>query len=174
MTVSGLVSLTGGGVNPGVLVTPGLTPIVPDWLQQEVYEATNRRGKIEWIGGAHIAYYGLKVRWRSDDPRWMAVRQGQVPESAAFDLEQVFPKDYSPQDIASYIRANYGERAANPADAETIAEAAVKAQQDATTQNIERFTQASVEQSARESSHTKRVRAGAETAHPMVSGGLTR
>lgn len=171
--MSGLISLS-GGVNSGVLVAPGGTPIVPQWLQQEVYQATSRRGKIEWMDGAFVAYYALKVRWRESDPRWQHVREGHMPESAAFDLEQVFPKEFSTQDIASYIRANYGERAAAPDQAEKVAEAAVRSQQDATNANIDRFTQESVEQSARESSHAKRVRAGAESAHPMVSGGLSR
>lgn len=174
MTVSGLLSLAGGG-NSGMLVTPGLTPVVPGWLQAEVTEATNGRGRIEWIGGAHIAYFGLKVRWRGEDPRRERVRSGEIPEAAAFDLDQVFPKDYSAADIASYVREHWGDRAAlSPRDAEQIAEAAVQRQQATQAQHIDRFTEASVAASKRESLYAKRVRAGAESAHPMVSGGTTR
>lgn len=171
--MSGLLSL--GGSTPGVLVTPGGTPIVPDWLQQDVSQATNGRGKIEWMGGAHLAYYALKVRWRPEDPRRERVRQGEIPESAAFDLDQVFPKTYSPADIASYVRANWGDRAAmSSSDAARVAEDAVRRQQGTQQANVEQFTHDSTERSARESGHAKRVRAGAESAHPMVSGGLSR
>lgn len=169
MTVSAILS-PHGGVNSGVLVTPGGTPIVPDWLQQEVFTATSGRGKLEWVNGL-VAYYGLKVRWRPEDPRREQVRSGDVPESAAFDLDQIFPQDYSPQDIASYVRHNWGDGARMSAsDAAKVAEAAVRRQQETQAGHIERFTHESTERSKNESSHAKRVRAGAESAHPMVHG----
>lgn len=153
---------------------------MPDWLQQEVYAATNRRGRIEWIAGAHVPYFGFKVRWREQDPRWVNVREGRMPERDAYDLEQVFPRNCSMEDIAGYVRANYGERAAaqTQADAaqqaERIVDAQRKAHADVKAANIDRVTQSSVDRSLRESSHAKRVRAGAESAHPMVSGGLVK
>lgn len=162
-------------MNSGVLVTSEGTPIVPDWLQRDVYAATSGRGKVEWIGGAFMAYYGLKVRWRGDDPRRERVRTGEVPEAAAFDLDQVFPRDCSLEDIASYVRNNWGDRAAMSAsDAAQYAESAVKRQQATQSAHIDRFTEDSTERSNHESLHAKRVRAGAESAHPMVSGGLSR
>lgn len=166
--------------SPGVLVTPGGVPIVPDWLQSEVYAITNRRGRVEWIAGAHTPYFGFKVRWRENDSRWNHVREGRMPSEQAYDLEQMFPRDCSMQDIAAYVRNHYGERQAAMThadivdEAERIVESARQQHAGITNGNIDRFTHDSTERSARTSRHERLVRAGAEQAHPMVSGGLTK
>lgn len=141
--------------------------------------AISPRLKIEWITGALRPYWGLKVRWADGDPRWEHVRAGRMAEAQAFDLEQMFPPDCSALDMAAYVEQRWGEQhrttgAEAAREAERIASDTARAQQAQKADNIDRVVESSTERSARESSHAKRVRAGAESAHPMVPGGLSR
>lgn len=163
--------------SPGVLVTPGGVPIVPESVQQEIAALTNGRGRVEWIAGAWKPYFGLKVRWRGEDPRWDEVRQGRFPAHMAFDLEKMFPEDCPTGEMVGYVRSQWGDRATPvdaAAEAERIVNASVKAQQDAQTENVNTLVERGTQQHLSESAHLRRVRAGAESAHPMVSGGLSR
>lgn len=171
--------LTPNRPSPGVLVTPGGVPLVPDWLQKEITVATDGRGRVEWIAGVHQPYFGLKVRWRQGDPRWQHIYSGQMPESQAFDLEQMFPKDCSMNDIAAYVRAHWGERNAltkhdAAKEADRIVEASVASQSQAREAQVDALVEKGTQQHLSESNHLRRVRAGAESAHPMVSGGFTK
>lgn len=151
--------------------------MVPDWLQSDIHAATDGRGRVEWIAGVHQPYFGLKVRWRAGDPRWQQVNEGRTPASAASDLEKMFPRDCAMSDIAAYVRAQWGDRnamtradAAKAADA--IVDASVAAQMHARESQVDALVERGTQQHLDESSHLRRVRAGAESAHPMVSGGL--
>lgn len=161
---------------PGVLVTPGGVPIVPDYLKQRM-AALSDRISIEWIAGVHKPYFGLKVRWRNGDPRWEHVREGRMPASAAFDLEKMFPSDCPMSDIAAYVEAHWGDRNAMTAadaakEADRIVTEAVVRQQQAKNAQVDTLVERGTQQHLSESDHLRRVRAGAESAHPMVSGGL--
>lgn len=164
--------------SPGVLVTPGGVPVVPDWLQQEITQVTDGRGRVEWIAGVHQPYFGLKVRWRQGDPRWQMVNENRMPASAAFDLEQMFPRDCSMNDIAAYVRAHWGDRNAMTKqdaaeEAERIVTESVARQAVAKDAQVDALVTKGTQHFLDESDHLRRVRAGAESAHPMVSGGLT-
>lgn len=163
--------------SPGVLVTPGGVPVVPGWLQDKVSGLTDGRARVEWIAGAHRPYFGLKVRWRSGDPRWEHVRTGQMPAAMAFDLEKMFPGDCSPNDMAAYVESLWGERVVPQnlaAEAERIVTESVVQQAKAKADHVDRLVETGTERHLSESPHLRRVRAGAEAAHPMVSGGLER
>ncbi len=168
-------SLVLPGVSSGVLTTPGGVPLVPEWLNVEVGKATEGRGRVEWLTGAHQPYFGLKIQWSSGDPRWVHILEGRMPESAAFDLEQMFPKDCSINDMASYVRDRWGDRArsTNTAqDAERIVNESLKAQATVQNDNILATVDRATQHHHDESEHLRNVRAGAEQAHPMVRGGL--
>jgi hypothetical protein len=151
--------------------------MVPAWLQEEIHAATEGRGRVEWIQGAHRPYFGLKVQWPLGDPRWEYVRSGQMSDRNAFDLEQMFPEDCSPNDMASYVRSRWGDRArvADPAkEAARMVDAAQAHQDSVRERNVEQVIAESTDRYAHETPHSRKVRAGAESAHPMVSGGLSR
>ncbi len=160
---------------PGVLVTPGGVPIPPPSVVRRLAEISPRLS-VEWIAGAWKPYWGLKIRWAQGDPRWEWVQTKRIPESAAFDLEQMFPDDCTTEDMVAYVEQRWGDRA-HSSNASAEAESAVIASHLQTTAAREEQIQATVtkgqERYLSESDHARRVRAGVESAHPMVPGGLT-
>ena len=126
--------------------------------------------------GAHIPYWAVTQRWEQGDPRWVNVRSGMIPESKAFDVAHIFTMDVTTEDMAAYIEQRWSEtahrkeggEASKEAHATVLSAMASRKQTDA--KNLSRATQTSLEKHERESRHALRVRAGAEKAHPMVSG----
>ena len=101
---------------------------------------------------------------------------GRLPESHAFDIEQRFPRDCAPSDFVAYVRDRWGDRArsVDPAkEAERIVEEAKQNRRDVQESQVETVVGNSVQKVKDESDHMRRVRSGAERAHPMVSGGFT-
>lgn len=152
--------------------------MVPQYLKERMAQLSDRIS-IEWIAGAHKPYFGLKVRWRNGDPRWEQVRNGSFPARQAFDLEKMFPSDCSMQEMAAYVEAHWGDRnAITGADAakeaERIVTESMVRQQQAQAAQVDQTVERGQRQFFDDTDHQRRVRAGAETAHPMVSGGLTK
>ncbi len=159
----------------GVLVTPGGVPVPPPSVSKRLAEISPRLS-VQWMSGAHKPYWALFVRWMPEDPRWEHVRSGQMPESAARDIEQMFPSDCGTEEMVAYVEQRWGDRARSTdvaKDAERIVNESLKAQSQVQEHLIADTVERGNAQHLAETSHSLRVRAGAEAAHPMVRGGLT-
>lgn len=158
----------------GVLVTPGGVPIAPASVTRRL-AAISPRLSIAWMTGAHRPYWALFARWPDGDPRWEQVRQGQYPAALARDIEQMFPEDCGTEDMVAYVEQRWGDRARASnasSDADRIVTDSLVAQAAVREGLIEETLDRAAQHFADESEHLRNVRAGAESAHPMVSGGL--
>ena len=128
------------------------------------------------MAGAHRPYWALFARWPDGDPRWEQVRTGLYPAHLARDIEQMFPENCGTEEMAAYVEQRWGDRARSEnasADAERIVRETVAAQDGVRDGLIRQTVDNATQHHEDESEHLRNVRAGAESAHPMVSGGLT-
>lgn len=134
----------------------------------------DERLSIEWVDGAWGAsYFGLFERWKQGDKRWERVQNGELPESKARDLIQMFPRSCPAPEMAAFVEQRWGSRAQpkDPkAEADRMIAEAQKLYAQVKEQNIQAVVDNSVERFDRESAHDRRLRGGQDDAHPMVSG----
>lgn len=161
----------GGG--PAVLLNNRGEPLPPFDVVERL-RRIDERLSIEWVEGAWgCSYFGLFQRWERGDKRWERVQSGEIPEKQARDLIQMFPRSCPPAEMAAFVEARWGSRAIpnDPkAEADRMVVEANRLYELAKQQNVEHLIDKSAERFAEESSHSLRVRAGAEAAHPMVAG----
>lgn len=165
------------GLSSFVLVTSDGDPVPPQSVVTRLARDYGDALRIEWVRGWK-PYFGLKKQWSSEDPRWQRVNTGELSPESAFDLEAMFPVDRTGEQMNAYLDNHYGERnrlseADAAKEAERMAVASVEGQRKQLDANVTKTAHESNERSVRESPHEKRVRAGAEEAHPIVPGGLT-
>lgn len=129
---------------------------------------------IEWVPGQQfgVAYFGIFTRWAPGDPRWERVRTGELPESKARDMVQMFPRECAVADMAAYIEHRWGERN-RPQNASAEADRLVAEQarlhEEAIRENTERAVEGANERSARSSTHELALRAGVGEANAQVT-----
>lgn len=127
--------------------------------------------RITWLDAAWgMSGWMISEQWKANDPRWREVQEGKRDPRKTFDTIHRFGADTRQDDILGFIENNMAQVPDPVKEAERAVELAMKRLQDAQ----ERATNAVVEQGTQrimdESDHTRAVRAGLETAHPMVSG----
>ena len=162
-----------------VFVRPGGEIIPPDHVVRRL-KAVSPRLDLRWMTGAHIPYWAVTEEWPQGDPRWAKVQSGEVPRHMAFGIAHIFQLDVSTEDMGAYIEQRWSETAHRKEGGEAAKEAiqtvmdAQKSTHATKEKNVARAAQNSLERHERESRHNLRVRAGAEEAHPMIPGGLTK
>lgn len=160
----------GGG--PTIVNNRG-EPVPPSDVVERL-RRIDERLSIEWVEGAWGAsYFGLFERWKQGDRRWERVQNGEIAEAKARDLIQMFPRSCPAYEMAAFVEQRWGSRAI-PKDpkkeADRLVEEANRLYQQAREQTVQGVVETSMDKFAEESTHTIRLRAGTETAHPMVSG----
>jgi len=170
---NGPASVIYAGNSGAALITPVGHPIPPTDVVRELAMVSPRL-RIEWVPGAYgQSYFGLKERWRDGDARWQHVRSGAMPEENAFDLVSRFPREMPTSEMVSWVRNHYGERNIpdDPgAAADKLIEEAMKLRRLAEQRTVDEAVETGTRRILDESDHLRRVQAGVERAHPMVSG----
>lgn len=147
-------------------------PIPP----QEVVQELNARYpgiRVEWLQGAWgMSGWALKKAWGSEDKRWERVRSGECDPDHAFDLLTRFPPETRSGDMLGWIDRNIaGSRRIDPAkEAERLVAQAAKLMAEAQALGVDQVVDQGTQRILDESDHLRHVRAGAERAHPMISG----
>lgn len=152
-----------------MLITPNFEPVPPQEAVKRL-RAIDERLTLKWMKNVGGDYWAILEAWRPDDPRWGAVRRGEVPDNMAFDCRAMLPPDCSPYEVEGFV-----ERSFRPVTdaAKQSAEKMAKVQKfnrDVKAKHIEQFLEEQEYKTATTTKHEYEVQLGQATAHPMVHG----
>lgn len=153
-----------------MLVTPRGDPIPPQSVVDRL-AAVDERLTIKWVPSpATGPYWAIVERWPRGDARWQYVRDGVHGEDLAYDMLAMLPPDCSAEQAEGFILRKFARVTDPKKDAQQQVERVQKANDQRKVAVREAFLVEQEEKHARQTSHEMRVLAGAEAAHPMVSG----
>lgn len=154
---------------PGLLTADGkpmVSPSVEAALQRE-YPSY----RLEWLDAAWgMSGFVLKEQWKANDPRWQEVQEGKRDPQKTFDVVHRFDADTRQDDILAFIQNRMTYVRDPVKEAERMIQEGMRRLEAAQNVHINRAVDTGVQRIMDESDHTRAVRAGLETAHPMVSG----
>src|SRR6185369_6917680 len=153
-----------------LLVTPRGDPVPPRELV-DALAARHPRFRIEWVKGAWgTSGFAVKEMWRDDDRRREEIHRGDRDPESAFDVVARFPVGCPTSQMLSWIENNLGFVVDPVKEAQRRVDEAQKALADAQSKQTDAAVETGTQRYLDESDHLRQVRAGAESAHPMVSG----
>jgi len=154
---------------PGGLVTVGGNPILSPSVEKALKERFPRY-RIEWLNAAWgMSGFVIKEKWKNEDPRWREVQEGNRDPEKAFDIVHKFATDTRQEDMLAFIENRMGMVKDPRKEAERMIEEAKKMLADAGELAVEQAVEKGTQRILDESDHLRRVRAGAEDAHAMIT-----
>lgn len=159
----------------GALVTPQGDPVPPQAVVARLAEYNRQRGtryKIDWVKGAWgTSYFGLKEQWADRDARREEIQRGSRDPGTDFDLVTTFPQECQPDEMMSWVENKFGRIYTDPVgEAQKRMDAAQKHYDEVMQGHVNTAVDTGTERILSETNHSREVRAGHATAHPMVPG----
>lgn len=159
----------------GALVTPQGDPVPPQAVVARLKEYNAQRGtryQIAWVKGAWGAsYFGLKDQWAERDPRREEIQRGARDPGSDFDLLTMFPPECPADNMIAWLESQFGRVYTDPVgEAAKRVDEAQRHYDEVMQGHVNAAVDTGTERILSETNHSREVRAGAATAHPMVPG----
>ena len=116
------------------------------------------------------SYWVITREWVADDPRRAAIQRGEMDPAFANDIVATLPGDVGPQEAGAFVERYFVKSDDPKSDAVRRVAEQVAAQEKANKEQLVEFINSQSEKAMEMTSHDRLLLAGAETAHPMVSG----
>ena len=153
---------------PSIVVNTGRIEPPPAALAR--LREVDPRLSMRFVPSVAGSYWVITRDWLPDDPRRAAIQAGQMDPAYANDIVATLPGEVGPQEAGAFVERFFVKSADPKADAVRRVAEQVAQQEKAQKEQLVEFINAQSEKAAEMTSHDRLLLAGAETAHPMVSG----
>lgn len=152
-----------------MLITPNFEPVPPQDAVKRL-RAIDERLTLKWMKNVGGDYWAILEAWRPDDPRWGAVRRGEVPDNVAFDCRAMLPPDCSPYEVEGFVERHFRPVRDAGKEAASKMAAVQKFNRNVKAKHLEHFLDEQEVKTATTTKHDYEMQLGLATAHPMVAG----